>query len=322
MEPKIISSIDQLEVIKMILTEEQDQFIGLKRIEFNSEKEVEDIVYNTKELNDIFEEDYFILGRQVEFEGISDKLDVLAIDKQGNLVIIEVKLSFFTGSHSHLQASRYAGYVSLWSPLHIKNLAEDYFLKAFGNKINFEKKMADFLEVDLSYINQDQKVVLIGSDTNEKLISTCYWLSNQGVNLKLFQATKYKSTINEKEYVDIRKINLKSELKVHAPKLKSDYNKEYHLSNCSWEIKKLAEVFVQIINDFHDFEGPFWDNKSYVYFTKDNKNILEFWINKKSINVKSRKDYQRRNSVDKYKVINALKERLNFSIDNKFNFKF
>src|SRR5262249_26019041 len=68
---------------------------------------------------------------QKEFSGFSDtheRLDLLAVDKQGSLVLIENKLDD-TGRDVTWQALKYASYCSGLSKEHIRSIYQDYLDK-------------------------------------------------------------------------------------------------------------------------------------------------------------------------------------------------
>ena len=83
---------------------------------------------------------------QKEFSGFSDtseRLDLLALDKQGNLVIIENKLDD-TGRDVTWQVLKYASYCSSLSKKHIRNIYQDYLDKK-GDGEKAEEKLGEIL---------------------------------------------------------------------------------------------------------------------------------------------------------------------------------
>ena len=61
----------------------------------------------------ILGEPLMIVGRQVNVPGVNDRLDLLALDPQGNTVIIEIKRGAIK-EPVDMQALRYASYISRW----------------------------------------------------------------------------------------------------------------------------------------------------------------------------------------------------------------
>ena len=80
---------------------------------------------------------------------------------------------------------------------------------------------------------------------------------------------------------------------------------------------QLVEAFVETIEELYDLDGPDWSNKSKVKFTRDGKNMVEFRINKESINITRNRSYG--NPFSWKEVKRALKNKLDFSIKGKVN---
>ena len=114
-------------------------------------QEIKDISFKScglKERDDLQEwisNNPMILGEELliiqkEFDGFSDtneRLDLLALDKSGNLVIIENKLDD-SGKNVVWQAMKYAGYCSSLKNDDIKEIYQQYINKR-GLKVNAEE---------------------------------------------------------------------------------------------------------------------------------------------------------------------------------------
>ncbi len=134
---------------------------------------------------------------QKEFDGFNDtreRLDLLAIDKQGNLVVIENKLDD-TGRDVTWQALKYASYVSSLTKTQIKEIYQAY-LKKNNVDENAEENISDFLEsgdfADLQ-LNQIQRIIMVAGKYRREVTSTVLWLvSKYGLNIKCLKATPYQ----------------------------------------------------------------------------------------------------------------------------------
>lgn len=85
---------------------------------------------------------------QKEFSGFSDtqeRLDLLALDKQGSLVIIENKLDD-TGRDVTWQALKYASYYSSLSRDDIKRIFQDFLMRS-SPKVSAEERLCEFVGV-------------------------------------------------------------------------------------------------------------------------------------------------------------------------------
>ena len=122
---------------------------------------------------------------QKEFNGFNDtneRLDLLALDKEGNLVIIENKLDD-SGRDVTWQALKYTSYCSSLTKEQIKNIYQTYLNKHFPEE-NAEENLKDFFNLD-DYdeivLNQglSQRIVLVASNFRKEVTSTVLWLINR-----------------------------------------------------------------------------------------------------------------------------------------------
>lgn len=134
---------------------------------------------------------------QKEFDGFSDtreRLDLLAIDKQGTLVIIENKLDD-TGKDVTWQALKYASYCSSLSKEHIRRIYQEYLDKS-GLDEKAEDNISGFFEgeafEDLS-LNKGitQRIILLAANFRKEVTSTVLWLLNYDVRIQCFRVTPY-----------------------------------------------------------------------------------------------------------------------------------
>jgi hypothetical protein len=137
-----------------------------------------------------------LLVIQKEFSGFletNERLDLLAIDKVGNLVIIENKLDD-TGRDVTWQAQKYASYCSSFSKEQIRNIYQLYIDKQ-GLKETATNKLSDFFnqdydEIILNQINT-QRIILVAANFRKEVTSTVLWLLNYKLHLQCFKATPF-----------------------------------------------------------------------------------------------------------------------------------
>ena len=140
-------------------------------------------------------EDLLII--QKEFAGFSDtheRLDLLAMDKQGALVIIENKLDD-AGRDVTWQALKYASYCSGLSRENIRAIFQQY-LDRYEAGTKAEDRLCEFLGVeefeDLS-LNKgvSQRIVLVAAHFRKEVTSTVLWLMNHGLRVQCFKTTVF-----------------------------------------------------------------------------------------------------------------------------------
>lgn len=134
---------------------------------------------------------------QKEFDGFDDtreRLDLLAVDKQGNLVIIENKLDD-SGRDVVWQALKYASYCSTLSKSQIAEIFQKYLDKVSPGQdakalICEFLEQEDFAEVVLNPGN-DQRLILVAAHFRKEVTSTVLWLLKHRVFVKCFRATPF-----------------------------------------------------------------------------------------------------------------------------------
>lgn len=135
---------------------------------------------------------------QKEFDGFDDtkeRLDLLAIDKQGSLVIIENKLDD-SGRNVVWQSLKYASYCSTLSKTQIGEIYQKYLDKTGPDKdakaliCEFLGK-EDFAEVVLN-LGNDQRLIMVAAEFRKEVTSTVLWLLKHRVFVKCFKATPFQ----------------------------------------------------------------------------------------------------------------------------------
>lgn len=141
------------------------------------------------------EEELLII--QKEFDGFNDtneRLDLLALDKSGALVVIENKLDD-TGRDVVWQALKYVSYCSTLSKQQIIDIYQNYLDKQ-GKNEKAADKLAEFLDdkplEEISLNEHDQRMILVAGNFRKEVTSTAMWLINHGISVQCFKATPYK----------------------------------------------------------------------------------------------------------------------------------
>lgn len=142
---------------------------------------------------------------QKEFDGFDDtreRLDLLAIDKDGNLVIIENKLDD-SGRDVVWQALKYASYCASLKKQQVVDIFQRYLnQKAQREGLqpeNAEKKLVEFLkdveDLESARINtlKSQRLILVAANYRKEVTSTVLWLAQFGVQCQCFKVTPYQA---------------------------------------------------------------------------------------------------------------------------------
>lgn len=133
----------------------------------------------------------FLVGKEVlPSTCVQDRIDLLALDREGQTVVIELK----RGNHKlhMLQAVSYAGMISHWQP-------NDFFNAIDKTE---EDALTDFLEVDRDDINRKQRIILIAEGFDYALLTAAEWLSEQhGVDITCCRIALAKDPATDSEYL-------------------------------------------------------------------------------------------------------------------------
>jgi uncharacterized protein YnzC (UPF0291/DUF896 family) len=139
-----------------------------------------------------------ILIIQKEFDGFNDtneRLDLLGVDKQGNLIVIENKLDD-TGKDVTWQVLKYASYCSTLSKDQIRHIYQA-FLDKQGNNEQAENNLIDFFsannfaEISLNS-GQTQRIIMVAAKFRKEVTSTVMWLMNYKLRIQCFKATPFQ----------------------------------------------------------------------------------------------------------------------------------
>lgn len=217
-----------------------------------------------KERNDLQEwiaNNPSILGEELliiqkEFDGFNntnERLDLLAIDKQGNMVIIENKLDD-SGRNVVWQSIKYAGYCSCLKKENIKNIYQDYLNK---NNIeqSAEKNIVEFLnasdysEVELN-MDLTQRIILVAKEFRNEVTNTVMWSRKYGLDIKCIKISIFK--LNDNEIIDVNQIipvkDIADIMVSYDEKQREEIHSKKRLANCQIVRNEFWHKFLPIFN--------------------------------------------------------------------------
>ena len=141
---------------------------------------------------------------QKEFDGFDDtreRLDLLAIDKQGNLVIIENKLDD-SGRDVVWQALKYASYCANLKKQQVVEIFQRYLDEQARQEAkeseNAQSLLLEFLGAeDLQSVQintlKSQRLILVAAKYRKEVTNTVLWLSQFGIDCRCFKVTLYQT---------------------------------------------------------------------------------------------------------------------------------
>lgn len=141
-------------------------------------------------------EELLIIEKEFDgFDETRERLDLLAIDKDGQLVVIENKLDD-SGRDVVWQALKYASYCSALTRTKIVDIYRGY-LQRRGIDDDPEALLCEFLEIEdiadtLLNPGSEQRIILIAANFRREVTSTVLWLRNHRIDIRCVRATPYK----------------------------------------------------------------------------------------------------------------------------------
>lgn len=180
---------------------------AIKEIEFSDHnfKERYDIQEWLESSPEILGEDLLIIAKEKTcFAGTNERPDLIALDKDGNIVVIELKRDD-SGADVQWQAIKYASYWSRFNNAEIVDVFSDYLL---SNKNDYdeegiqdkaEQEILEFIDRDsLEAINSQQRIILVSHRFSREAVSAVKWLIDEyNVNIKCIQLIPYYDADNK-----------------------------------------------------------------------------------------------------------------------------
>jgi hypothetical protein len=211
------------------------------------------------------------------FEGTRERLDLLALDEEGNLIIIENKLDD-SGKDVVWQALKYTSYCSTFTTEEITTHYQDY-LDKYENGSNAIDNLEEFLGASINDIvlnSGEQSIFFVANNFSKEVTSTVLWLLDHDVQIKCIKATPY--SMNEDLFLQVEQIIPLPETQGYIIKSKK---KEKEISIKKKEGNKIlinfwSKLLVKVeslnypylkgrsANSYHDF--GFWKSNGYFAY--------------------------------------------------------
>lgn len=120
------------------------------------------------------------------------RIDLLAVDKEANLVVIELKRTD-DGGHMELQAIRYAAMVSTITFAKAVDILSEY-LSQRGDTRDANKTLLDFLEwdePDEDAFASEVRIVLASAEFSKEITTAVLWLAEHGIDIRCIRIKPY-----------------------------------------------------------------------------------------------------------------------------------
>ena len=157
---------------------------------------------------DALGEDLLILQKEFDgFDETRERLDLLAIDKAGNLVVIENKLDD-SGRDVTWQALKYTAYVSGLTKAQIVEIHQHYLDRYCGGG-SAVARICEFMEVEEleeTVLNpgNGQRMIFIAANFRREVTATVLWLLSRGIRAQCFRVVPF--AYENELFIDLQQI--------------------------------------------------------------------------------------------------------------------
>ena len=192
-----------------------------------------------KERNDIQEwidktpgclgEPLLMLGKEFdEFNKSRDRLDLLAMDACGNLVVIENKRDD-SGKDVVGQAIKYAAFCSTFSEQDIIKIHSKKFSNSDDSLQSARDDIESFLAEEQEYdselgYNHDQRIIIVSGGYKPEAISAAVWVLEKNIDITLIKLDIYEigEDANKTQLINIDRILPSADLSNELVRLKTE----------------------------------------------------------------------------------------------------
>lgn len=179
-----------------LFTLKDKQIAAVKSTQFGAEgiQERTDLQAALRDDINVISPDTMVLSE--EFSGWTEgtrRIDLLGIDKQANLVVIELKRDE-TGAHMELQSLRYAAMVSTLTFKRAIEIHQQYLDKR-GIQKDAEVEILGFLgwsDPQEEQFPTDVRIVLASANFSKELTTAVMWLNERDLDIRCVRLQPYK----------------------------------------------------------------------------------------------------------------------------------
>jgi len=203
----------------MLFTYKKDlkKIIKCDQTDFKSHNilERQDIEKWVEDYPDVLGEKLLIVTTEYDkFDKTNERLDLLAIDTKGNLVIIELKRDD-SGKNVDLQAIKYAAYCSTLTFDQVTKEYQEYHRKNSVelNEEESKNQLMNFIEDDeFNELNDRPRIIIASKEYRPEVTASVLWLRNFGIDITCVKLTPYE--------IDANTIGLESVILIPLPEAK------------------------------------------------------------------------------------------------------
>lgn len=237
--------------------------VEYQKIPVKKEEEIEEFIENHPS---ILEKDMFIIGRQVETLQ-KTRIDLLGLDKEGNLIIIELKKDQ-TPRDVVSQILEYAAWAEKIQYEELNKIAKE---KHLGDYSDLYKKYEIEFDSVPEIFNESQKLIIVSEIFDEKTKNVARYLKTRAIDINCIELNFYEN--KGQKLADTRVVVGNEKIIVE------DYTKEGKKKKLSWEeklqvateenAKNVTDLIELILKKFNCISEP--DESWNYFYTKESE---------------------------------------------------
>ncbi len=156
---------------------------------------------------DVLGDDLYVLTEEFgDWDESRRRIDLLAMDRQANLVVIELKRTH-DGGHMEPQAIRYASMVSAMTFERAEQIHGEFLIRIGEPAEEARTRMLTFLgweEPDEEAFAPDVRIVLVSEDFGKELTTAVLWLREREIDIRCVRLRPYQD--GDKRLIDVQQI--------------------------------------------------------------------------------------------------------------------
>ena len=222
---------------KLLACEETD----FRTHEIMERRDIEKWLINFPEI--VGEELLIITTEYDKFDKTKERLDLLAIDKNGKLVIVELKREE-SGKTVELQAIKYAAYCSTLTMEEVVSLRKDFIAKNGKEQTDEEikKDLFDFIDnADFEELDDKPRIMLVAKEFRPEVTTAVLWLRKFGVDISCIKLMPYK--------IDDEKIGLVSSTIIPLPEAEEYIIKSERKESIEKTLTRTQEEYLKFFQE-------------------------------------------------------------------------
>lgn len=217
-----------------------NQIIPIERTTFGQQgvRERQDLQSMLKEQIGVIAPDTLIVAEEFgDWENSRRRIDLLGVDRDANLVVIELKRTE-DGGHMELQAIRYAAMISTLTfsklvTIYQRYLSEnDVDLDATENLLEF----LDWNDPDEDQFAQEIKIILASAEFSKELTTSVMWLNDFGLDIRCVRMHPYEN--GSELLLDVQTVIPIPEVADYQVRIREKKQKERESRNSSRDLTK------------------------------------------------------------------------------------